>query len=61
MKLTYLKHYGNFVLLQVDVRFLHKFFQKNAESLFFDKDKPAWQLIISPVKLLIVVSLIAFS
>ena len=33
----------------VDLRFLHKFWQKNAELKFFDKDKQVRQLLISSV------------
>ena len=35
-----------YFLTEVDLRFLHKFCE-NAESHSFDKDKQAWQLIIS--------------
>ena len=37
-------------LTEVDLKFLHKFWWKNTESQFFDKDKQAWQLIISFIK-----------
>ena len=52
MKLTYLKYHGNCSANMFLNRsgFLHKFWRKNAESQFFDKDKQAWQLIIASVK-----------
>ena len=34
----------------MDLRLFHRFWQKNAERQFFDKDKQAWLLIISSVK-----------
>ena len=43
------------LLKKVDLRF-HKFWQKNAEWQFFDKNRPEGLLITSPDKALIVFS-----